>query len=205
MISGIPCKGPNCGVDFIIQWSIVDSHLSYTRALCPVNKIHNFCHCKSKLSVFNWSSRLHWTWLEVWPYLTDVCRAWKPILAHYPGYHYPDLCRWVCLKSINKVERRLALEYHYCTTASNLCKGIMYNDSDEKNCQHDSFTTEILAHGVLRFRWAGSIVAISSLYQLWMLVRFTAFVVKRFTHITYSIAMCFTCYMTITKTPEWIV
>jgi hypothetical protein len=50
-------EGNECQVDFINQWSIFNSHLSYAIEVCPVNMLHNFSRCKSKLALLNWSSR----------------------------------------------------------------------------------------------------------------------------------------------------
>jgi len=47
-------EGTECQVDFINQWFIVHSHLSYAKEVCLVNKIHNFSHCKSKLALLIW-------------------------------------------------------------------------------------------------------------------------------------------------------
>jgi len=57
MVDGRCGEGNECWVDFINQWSIFHSHLSYAIEVYPVNKIHNFSRCKSKLALLNWSSR----------------------------------------------------------------------------------------------------------------------------------------------------
>jgi len=57
MVDGRCGEGNECWVDFINQWSIFHSHLSYAIEVCPVNKIHNFSRCKSNLALLNWSSR----------------------------------------------------------------------------------------------------------------------------------------------------
>jgi len=50
-------EGDEYWVDFINQWSIFHSQLSYAMEVCPVNMIHNVSRCKSKLALLNWSSR----------------------------------------------------------------------------------------------------------------------------------------------------
>jgi len=57
MVYGRRCEGNECWVDFIHQWSIFHSHLSYAIEAYAVNTIHNFSGCKSKLALLNWSSR----------------------------------------------------------------------------------------------------------------------------------------------------
>jgi len=44
-------EGNECRVNFINQWSIFHSPLSYAIEVYPVNKIHNFGRCKSKLAL----------------------------------------------------------------------------------------------------------------------------------------------------------
>jgi len=44
-------------VDYIVQWCIFHSHLSYAIEVCLVNRIDNFNPCKSKLALLNSRSR----------------------------------------------------------------------------------------------------------------------------------------------------
>jgi len=74
-------EGNVCRIDFINQWSIFHSHLSYAIEVCPVNKIHNFSPCKSKLALLNWLSRQQLNKRELWTYLTNVCGACQPVLG----------------------------------------------------------------------------------------------------------------------------
>jgi len=50
-------EGNECQVEFITQWWIFHSHLSYAMEVCPLNKIYNFNHFQSKLALLNWLSR----------------------------------------------------------------------------------------------------------------------------------------------------
>lgn len=72
----------------------------------------------------------------------QFCRACKQVLGNDPGYHFPELGRLVCWKSINIVERSLAVVYYYCTGTSNLCESPMHNGSDEEKFRDVSLTTE---------------------------------------------------------------
>ena len=62
MVDGGHGEGNECLVDFINQWSMFHSHLSYAIEVCPVNKIDNFSHCKSILVLINWSSSQRWNY-----------------------------------------------------------------------------------------------------------------------------------------------
>jgi len=74
-------EGNECLVDIINQWYFFHSHLLYAIEVCPVNKIHNFSRCKSKLALLNWSSRQRviekgtsnlphqrWWGMQMWPW-----------------------------------------------------------------------------------------------------------------------------------------
>jgi len=56
IVDGRHGEANECQVDFINQWSIFHSHLSDAIEICPVNKMHNFSHCKLKLALLNWLS-----------------------------------------------------------------------------------------------------------------------------------------------------
>ena len=62
IVDGHRGVGNQCQVDFINQWSIFHSHLSYAIEVCRVNKIPNFSHWKSKFPYLNWWSR---RWLHM--------------------------------------------------------------------------------------------------------------------------------------------
>jgi hypothetical protein len=57
MVDGRHGEGNQCRVDYINQWSVLDSHISYAREQCPLNTIHNCSRCQSQLPLLNWSSR----------------------------------------------------------------------------------------------------------------------------------------------------
>ena len=57
MVDGGCGERNGCQVEFINQWSILHSHLSYAIEVCPVNMIHNISLCKSNLAFLNGSSR----------------------------------------------------------------------------------------------------------------------------------------------------
>jgi len=57
MSDGGYSESNECRIDFINQWSIFHSYLSYTIEVSLVNNLHNFSGCKLKLALLNWLSR----------------------------------------------------------------------------------------------------------------------------------------------------
>jgi hypothetical protein len=57
IVHGRHSDGNKWHIDLIHWWSIIQDHLSDAIEVCPLSMIHNFRHCKSKLSLLNWPSR----------------------------------------------------------------------------------------------------------------------------------------------------
>jgi len=142
---------------------------------------------------------------ERWTYLTNILGECKPFLDKSPGYDFPDVCKRLCSEYVNKVNWGLAMVYHCCTRANNLCQSLMHNVNNGSNRRDDSFTTEMKAWWWSQAFWAGSILVMSSCNQLWIWAVFTQFVAKGFTNIAQLIAIAFTCCMTIAGTSERVV
>jgi len=55
------------------------------------------------------------TWMELSTYLTNICGAWMPVLAHLSDNHFRNLCQRLYSESQAWVDGGPAAIYHYCS------------------------------------------------------------------------------------------